>query len=289
MKSLVGIIKSVLIVALVVTMILGCERKRTTQKNQEDPTSDLLYKELSDTIDGICQSGRWSVDAYCRVMNSIMADEEHDLFVSPSNARELRKYLFISSCELLETELQTLFKTSNYEVPQFKILNERRNKLNEEEIKLDNEGLQLKGTISLKVVNDMFSQYEKAKSLVASSFFQSASYSNFTFFEPSCEAVVRSIQGLSYYRDYLSNDTRISNAVNGGLKSRWDRARLEYYSSLENCIEEYYIEEKNNLDTKNTEDRKSLKRRLQEDQKKFNKMNAGNSAINKLRSFVNNF
>lgn len=289
MKSLVEIIRFVLIVALVVAMILACEGRRTPQEPVEDPTSGLLYKELSDTIDTICQSGRWSVDAYCKVMNSILANERHDLFVSSNNAGELRKYLFIRSCALLETELQTLFRKSNYEGVQYNRLNERRRRLNDEEMKLDKEGLQLKGTVSLKVVNEMFSQYEKAMSLIATSFFQSASYSNFVPFGPGYETIVKGIKDLSYYSDYLSNNNRISSAVNSGLRSRWNNARSGYYEDLENCIEKHYREEKNKLETEDTEGRKRLKRDLQEDQKKFNKMNAGSTSTNKLRSFVNSF
>lgn len=290
MKSLAEIIKFVFIVALAVIMILGCEgRKPSRDEDKVDIASDLLYKELSDTIDTICQSGRWSEDAYHKVMNIIMANEEHDLFVSSNNAEELRKYLFISSCALLETELQALFRKSSYEGLQFDRLNERRDKLNEEEIKLDKEGLPLKGTASLRAINEMFSQYEKAKSLIAASFFQSASYSNLAPFRPNYETIVEKIKNLSYYSDYLSNNHRISSAVSSGLKSRWNNARLNYYERLEKCIEEYYREEKNKLETEDTEGRKRLKRELQEDQKKFNKMDAGDVPTNRLRSFVNSF
>lgn len=290
MKSLVGIMKFVLIVALVVTMIVGCEGKRKPPIGPEvDPASDLLYKKLSDDIDTMCQSGKWSVDAYYTVMNSIMANEKHDLFVSSDNAGELRRYLFISSCALLETELRTLFKKSNYEVPQFNILNERRHKLNEEEGKLDKEGLHLKGAASLEVINAMFSQYEKAKRLIATSFSRTASYSNFAPFKPNYETVVEEIKNLSYYNDYLSNNNQISSAVNSGLIKRWNEARSEYYRRLEKSIEKHYREKKNKLETEDTEGRKHLKRDLQEDQKKFNKMNAGSTPTNDLRSFVNSF
>lgn len=291
MKKLVKIINLILLGLIGITLI-NCGDSGAAGTQVKKPRVPNVYTKIEKKIDSICQSSKWSLPSYRDVTSDINAYDKNDIFNSVNAADELRKYLFISSCKLLQADLQVLFKTSDYEVQKFTQLQRMKDDLNREESNLDKDGIQVKGIPSLKSANEMFNQYAKAKSLLGTSFSKQAYYPLLHPFDRDYMTVVNNIKSLTYYPAYLSNNAKIAYAVKEGLKQRYEEARNKYYYDLENSIEHYYQQQKDLLDTdddKDKEERSQLKRKLMTDQQTFNKLNAGKGPTARLSTYVSNF
>lgn len=183
--------------------------------------------------------------------------------------------LFTSSAACLEHQVDSIFRLSEYRgysqmQSDLAFLKSYNQIFCDAGVSIDEDNA------SLAKVSDIFSQYEKVKSLSNSQFRKKAHF--LEDYKLSYEGTKSSIENNRYYNIYFSHNSDILRGIKD-FPARVKQSKEIYMSDLEKEIEEEAIEKKFSFD------------QLSETQSEFYKMAKGvnQKAIDKLDDFVINY
>lgn len=225
--------------------------------------------EWKNKIKELCKKDDWTVDGYTNIESGIHSDRvtSHGELITIDEENSLQAFLFASSCIYLKENADDLFQQSTYP-------NDRLSRLDAGVELLLGKVDKYEANSNLSEASKMSSAYHRLIGLL--SFGAKARY-----FRPleaysggSPEGRKSTIQSLPYYKSHFSNNTSIKERVDR-LEADMIEAEEQYYSSLEQLVEEHF------RTTKNIEE-------LLEDQMVFEEISTNTTSKSKLKDFVNN-
>lgn len=265
------IIKLIILAAVLIGAVIGLMYVIAPDSgNTSGPTlTSAQANEWKAQINQLCEKGNWSREGYNAIESGVHTERVTsggDL-ISMDEENALQNYLFTTSCNSLNEQVNELFRQSSYPASGIRSAEDMLAFLSG---RLENFGT----NSNLTEASALLSEYHQL--MRSLSFSSAASYSRplRAFNVTSAEAMQNRIRSLKHYNSHFRNNPTIVSQVNN-LGSNRAKAEYEYYDNLERAIERH---------SKSTQDLNELL----DDEIQFRQISSNSSAVARLSNFVNN-